>query len=176
VATEDFRQYQARKRLRRYALLWLAVCLFFIVYGAYTIWDSSYRLPHQYARLRDHGVRANAAFRGCEIRPLGRVRRCRLSLRFDGRVRTWIYPENYAQFRTLHAGAAVPVLVDPRDRNTVYTVTDVERRTNAGRSGSVLFWLGVAFLGNGLAGVGGFVWFFRPDPLSVFRLRDGAVS
>lgn len=165
-------QYQARKRLRRYAIGWLAVCLFFVVFGAYTIWDSSYQLPHQYARLRDHGVRADATFRGCSIPPLGRVRRCRLSLRFDGRVRTWVYPENYAQFRTLPVGAAVPVLVDPSGRSTVYTVTDVERRTNAGSAGSDYFWLGVVFVGIGLAGVAGFAWFLRPNPLSVFRLRD----
>ena len=165
-------RYQARKRLRRYAIGWLALCSFFVVYGAYTIWDSSYRLPHQYARLRDHGVRANATFRGCDVPPLSRVRRCRLSLRFDGRVRTWIYPEDYAQFRALHAGATVPVLVDPKDRNTVYTVTDVERRTNAGSGDSAVFWLGVVFVGIGLAGVGGLAWLLQPHPLSVFRLRD----
>jgi hypothetical protein len=163
-------QYQARKRLRRYAIGLLAVCLFFVVYGAYTIWDSTSRLPHQYARLRDHGVRAGATFRGCRIPPLGRVRRCRLSLRFDGRVRTWVYPENYAQFRALPVGAAVPVLVDPSDPSTVYTVTDVERRTNAGGTDSPVFWLGLVFVGIGLAGVGGFAWLLRPDPLSVFRL------
>ena len=163
-------QYQARKRLRRYAIGWLAVCLFFVVYGAYTIWDSTSRLPHQYARLRDHGVRADATFRGCAIPPFGRDQRCRLSLRLDGRVRTWVYLENYAQFRALRVGAAVPVLVDPKNRSTVYTVTDVERRTNAGGADSGLFWLGVVFVGIGLAGVGGFVWLLRPDPLSVFRL------
>jgi hypothetical protein len=93
-------------------------------------------------------------------------------LRFDGRGRTWIYPENYAQFRTLRAGVAVPVLVDPTDPSTVYTVTDVEQGTNAGGADSALFWLGVAFVGIGLAGVGGFAWLFRPRPVEVFRLRD----
>jgi Protein of unknown function (DUF3592) len=158
------------------AIFWLAFCLFFVVYGAYTIWESSSRLPHQYARLRDHGARADATFRGCAIPPFGRDRRCRLSLRLDGRVRTWDYPENYAQFRTLRVGAPVPVLVDPSDRTTVYTVTDVERRTNAGSADSPLFWFGVVLVGIGLAGVGGFVWLTYPEPLSVFRLRDRAVS
>jgi hypothetical protein len=127
-------------------------------------------LPQQYARLRDHGIRADATFRGCAIPPFGRDRRCRLSLRLGGRVRTWTYSENYPQFRNLLVGAPVPVLFDPRDSTTVYTVTDVERRTNAGGADSPLFWFGVVLVGIGLAGVGGFVWFFRPDPLSVFRL------
>jgi hypothetical protein len=164
-------RYQARKRLRRYVILWLSVCLFFVVYGAYTIWDSSYRLPHQYARLRAHGVRANATFRGCMLPALSRVRRCRLSLRFEGRVRSWVYPENYPQFNGLRAGAAVPVFVDPSNPSTVYTVTDVEQGTNTGGAHSGLFWLGVAFVAIGLAGVGGFTWLFRPHPLQAFRLR-----
>ena len=145
--TEKSRRRQAEKRLRRYVILWLSVCLFFVVYGVYQIWDGTYRLPHQYERLRTDGIRVTATFRGCGLQPLGRVIHCRLSLRFEGRVRSWIYPENHAQFRGLQAGSPVPVLVDPSNPKTVYTVTDVEHGTNTGGAKSVLLWLGVAFIG-----------------------------
>jgi hypothetical protein len=52
------------------------------------------------------------------------------------------------------------VLVDPSHPTTVYTVRDVERRTNTGLSSPVL-WLGVVFAGLGLAGLAGLAWLLR---------------
>jgi hypothetical protein len=76
--------------------------------------------------------------------------RCQLSLRFDGRVRTWDYPEDSTQFEGLTVGAPIPVLVDPTDSSIVYTLRDVEHRTNAGTS--PVFWYGVVLVVLGLAG------------------------
>jgi hypothetical protein len=57
---------------------------------------------------------------------------CQLAVRYQGRRCIWDYPENSAQFNGLSDGASVPVLVDPHDPNIVYTVRDVEQRTNTG--------------------------------------------
>jgi hypothetical protein len=127
------------------------VCLFFVAYGAFLAWDSYHRLPHVYAALRARGVPATANLVRCAP-GIGIYRgvHCRLSLRFDGRLRTWNYPEDSAQFKGLAGGEAIPVLVDPNNSSIVYTLRDVEHGTNAGTS--PVFWYGVVLVVLGLAG------------------------
>ena len=133
---------------------WIVLCLFFVGFGASLIWKSEHGLPAAYARLRAHGVPATAHLVRCAPGTGGgRGVGCRLSLG----DRTWDYPEDSAQFRGLPAGAPVAVLVDPHHPTTVYTVHDVDRRTNAG-IGSPVLWFGVVLIA---AGLGGLVWFFR---------------
>ena len=158
---DDTRKRRALRRLRFYAALAILVCLFFVIYGVFVAWDSYHRLPHVYASLRARGVPATANLVRCGP-GFGAYRgvRCRLSLRFDGRLRTWTYPEDSAQFKRLAVGAAIPVLVDPSNSNTVYTLRDVEHRTNAGTS--PVFWYGVFLIVLGLAGFAGLLWLRRP--------------
>jgi hypothetical protein len=158
---DDMRRRRALRRLRFYAAFAILVCLFFVIYGAFVAWDSYHRLPRVYASLRVRGVPATANLVRCGP-GFGAYRgvRCRLSFRFDGRLRTWTYPEDSAQFKGLAVGGAVPVLVDPSHTSTVYTVRDVERRTNAGTS--VVFWYGVGLAVLGLAGIAGLLWLRRP--------------
>lgn len=151
-------QSGARKRLRFYVIVWVLVCLFFVVYGAFLAWDSYGRLPHTYARLRAHGVRTTAKLVECAPGiGGGRGIGCRLSVRFGSLLRTWNYPEDSGQFRGLPVGSAIPVLVDPSNPKTIYTVHDVERRTNAGVT-SPVFWFGIILAAVGLAG---FSWLVR---------------
>ena len=100
--------------------------------------------------LRASGVPATANLRCAPGIGIYHGVRCRLSLRFDGRLRTWNYPEDSAQFKGLAVGAAIPVLVDPNNADTVYTRRDVEHTTNAGIS--PVFWYGVVLVVLGLAG------------------------
>jgi hypothetical protein len=138
--------------------MWVVLCVFFVGFGAYTAWDSYYRLPHRYAALRHAGVRATANLVRCAPRlGGGNGIGCRISLSYAGHSRTWNYPENSSQFERLPAGAGIPVLVDPEHTATVYTVRDVDKETNAGLS-SPLLWFGVVLVGVGLAGL---VWFVR---------------
>ena len=158
---DDTGRRHALRRLRFYAALAILVCLFFVIYGAFVAWDSYHRLPHVYAALRARGVPATANLVRCAP-GFGAYRgvRCRLSLRFDGRLRAWDYPEDSAQFKALAVGAAIPVLVDPSNSSIVYTRRDVEHRTNAGTS--VVFWYGVGLVVLGLAGFAGLLWLRRP--------------
>src|SRR5437763_16887239 len=130
---DETAQRRALRRLRFYAALAILVCLFFVIYGAFVAWDSYHRLPHVYAALRAHGVPATANLVRCAP-GFGayRGRRCRLSLRVDGRLRAWDYPEDTAQFKGLAVGAAVPDLAALSKSSSVYTSRDVEHRTNAG--------------------------------------------
>ena len=157
---DDTGRRRALRRLRFYAALAILVCLFFVIYGTFVAWDSHHRLPRVYASLRARGVPARANLVRCGP-GVGIYRgvRCRLSLRFEG-LRTWNYPEDSAQFKGLAVGAAIPVLVDPNNSNTVYTRRDVEHRTNAGTS--VVFWYGVGLVVLGLAGFAGLLWLRRP--------------
>ena len=92
---DDTGRRGALRRLRFYAALAILVCLFFVTYGAFLAWDSYHRLPHVYAALRARGVPATANLVRCAP-GIGIYHgvRCRLSLRFDGRLRTWNYPED----------------------------------------------------------------------------------
>jgi len=148
---DDTDRRGALRRVRFYAALAILVCLFFVTYGAFLAWDSYHRLPRVYAALRARGVPATANLVRCAP-GIGIYHgvRCRLSLRFDGRLRTWKYPEDSAQFKGLAVGAAIPVLVDPDNADTVYTRRDVEHTTNAGIS--PVFWYGVVLVVLGLAG------------------------
>jgi hypothetical protein len=149
---------RAAFQLRVIAAVWVCLCLFFVGFGVDTAWDGYDRLPHSYARLRHAGVRTTANLVRCAPGiGGGRGVGCRISLRFAGHVRTWDYPEDSRQFERLPAGAAIPVLVDPSETTTVYTVRDVEHGTNAGLSSPVL-WLGIVFAGTGFAGL---AWFLR---------------
>jgi hypothetical protein len=152
---------RARRRLRYAAVGSVLVCLFFVVFGAFEAWDSYHRLPRVYASLRARGLPATARLVRCAPGiGGGRGVGCRLSLTFAGRERTWDYPEDAPQFERLAAGAAIPVLVDPRNPNTVYTVHDVDHRTNAGTSPG--FWYGIVLLVVGLAGLSFLLWLSRP--------------
>ena len=158
---DDTDRRRALRRLRFYAALAILACLFFVTYGAFLAWDSYHRLPRVYAALRARGVPATANLVRCAP-GIGIYHgvRSRLSLRFDGRLRTWNYPEDSAQFKGLAVGAAIPVLVDPNNADTVYTRRDVEHRTNAGTS--PVFWYGVVLVVLGLAGFGFLIWLRRP--------------
>jgi hypothetical protein len=138
--------------------VWVLVCVFFVGFGAYTAWDSYYRLPHRYAALRYAGVRATANLVRC-AHGLGGGNGvgCRIRLSYAGHSRTWNYSEDSSQFERLPTGSAIPVLVDPKHTATVFTVRDVEQETNAGVS-SPLLWFGVVFVGIGVVGL---VWFVR---------------
>ena len=162
-------QAGARRRLRFYVIVLVLVCLFFVVYGAFLAWDSYHRLPHRYSLLRAHGVRTTAKLVECAPGVGGgRGVGCRLSIRLGGLARTWNYPEDSSQFRGLPVGSAIPVLVDPGNSKTIYTVHDVERRTNAGAS-SPVFWYGIILAAVGLAG---FIWLVRLGlPRLVFTRR-----
>ena len=167
---DDTRRRRARRRLLYLAVGASSVCLFFVAYGAFLAWDSYHRLPHVYAVLRARGVPATAHLVRCAP-GIGIYRgvRCRLSLRFEG-LRTWNYPEDSAQFKGLAVGAAIPVLVDPNNANTVFTRRDVERRTNAGTS--PVFWYGVVLVLLGLAGFAGLLRLRRPTmPRPAWRNR-----
>jgi hypothetical protein len=137
--------------------------VFFVVFGALKIRESYDTLPHAYARLRTDGVQTTATLVRCAPGiGGGHGIGCRLSLRYHGRVRTWNYPEDSRQFERLPAGSQVAVLADPDDLDTVYTVHDVDAKTNTG-IGSPVLWFGVVLLGLGLAGL---VWLVR-----LFALR-----
>jgi len=135
-------------RGRRFAdgmTIWapVVVGLFFIGFGSWTAWDGATRRPHVYAQLRAHGVRLTAQFAGCPSR-----HECRLTVRYQGRTRTWGYGDDYPQFDNLAIGAPVAVLLDPAHPTTVYTAHDVETNVNSGRfSAPVIF--GVTFAGFG---------------------------
>jgi hypothetical protein len=121
----------------------VVVALFLIGFGAWTAWDAATRRPHVYARLRAHGVSLAATFLGCPSRD-----ECRLTVRYQGRTRTWDYGDNFPQFRGLAIGAPVAVLLDPAHPTTVYTARDVETNVNAGRfSAPVIFGVAFATLG-----------------------------
>jgi hypothetical protein len=138
--------------------VWVLLCVFFIGFGAYTAWDSYYRLPHRYAALRHTGVRATANLIRCAPRlGGGNGVGCRISLSYAGHRRTWNYAENSSQFERLPPGAAIPVLVDPKDTSTVFTVRDVAQETDAG-IGSPLLWFGVGLVAIGMAGL---AWLVR---------------
>jgi hypothetical protein len=129
-------------------------------YGSFEAWDSYYRLPHRYADLRANGLPRMAKLVRCAPGiGGGRGVGCRLSLRSGERLRTWNYPEDSAQFKRLAAGAPIPVLVDPSNSTIVYTVHDVDNRTNAGTS--PVFWFGIGVGLFGLAGLALLLWLWR---------------
>ena len=97
------------------------------------VWQSTETLPHTYDRLETHGVPATANLLEC-ANGLGGGRglACRLTLDLHGSNRTWVYPENVAQFKGLPIGAPIAMLVDPRNVREAYTVVDVRARSNTG--------------------------------------------
>jgi hypothetical protein len=172
---------RARRRLRYWELGWILLCLFFLGYGISLVWKSERSLPGAYATLRSRGVPATARLVRCAPGiGGGRGVGCRISFDYQGRTPTWDYPEDSHQFDGLQPGAPIAVLVDPHDPQTVYTVHDVDRRTNAGITSPVL-WYGVVLIALGLAGFSGFLWIVRPRrPLYLrpdnFLCRSGKVS
>ena len=137
--------------------LWTAIvclgllCLFFVGLGLHSLWSSMVSLPATYRLLNESGVLTVATVDRCAPGiGGGRGKGCELSLTYEGARRVWDYPEDSAQFVGLPAGAQVPVLVDPRNPQTVYTVTDVRARTNAGFGPIVGF--GIACIAAGAAG------------------------
>jgi hypothetical protein len=159
------------KLLVYYCALWVSLCLFLIGFGIYSVWDSSVNLPNKYAQLRANGVHATAHVVKCAAGiGGGRGVGCRLSLRYGGATRTWDYPLNAPQFKPLARGAPVPVLVDPRDPTTVYTVHDVTGNIESG-TGYSLIWL--IFIVPGIAGLLGFTWFAFKIAPNLRRQSDG---
>lgn len=139
------------------------VCLFFVGLGLHSIWNSMVSLPATYRLLNESGILTSATVDRCTPGiGGGRGVGCELSLSYKGARRVWDYPEDSAQFGGLRAGAHVPVLLDPRHPQTVYTVADVRARTNAGFSPVV--GLGVAWIVAGAVGE----WFLLR---AVARLR-----
>jgi hypothetical protein len=142
--------------MRVYVVMWLGLCLFLIGLGGSMIWSSTSRLPHRYDTLSRSGIRTTAQLVTCAPGiGGGRGIGCQLAVRYQGRRRVWDYPENSAQFNGLSDGASVPVLVDPRDPNIVYTVRDVEQRTNT--RGFAL--TGLVFIVPGVLGLVAMGWF-----------------
>src|SRR5438067_2355243 len=90
------------------------------------------RLPFAAAVYVERDPAPVGARWGCCRLGGGRGVACRLTLAFHGSSRTWVYPENSSQFEDLSAGAPVPMLVDPRDPRTAYTLIDVRAHTNTG--------------------------------------------
>ena len=79
--------------------------------------------PRAYRALADHGVRTTATAR-CDRDS------CELTYTFAGREHTNRYGKDLRQF--CRCPDPTPVLVDPSDPATMYTVRDVRRGTNAG--------------------------------------------
>jgi Bacterial PH domain/Protein of unknown function (DUF3592) len=149
------REPRRRRGLRvYYAVTWLVLCVFLVTFGSYVAWNSAVKLPHTYAALRTNGIHATADFAGCSVIDI-RTTECRLSLRYQGRTRTWDYQNDYAQFNHLAVGAPVDVLIDPNNPTTVYTVRDVVTHDNAGFG--VLSAFGVVMA---LLGMTGAAWYF----------------
>lgn len=143
------RARRVSRRIQR--ATWVLLCLFFVVFGTTTAWHAASDLPRTYSHLRTHGVRATAVFAGCRVVGL-RDHECRLSLTYRGHTRTWSYPEEFSQFDHLPVGAPVAVLVDPEHPTTVFTVHDVEVRSNAGFG--VLAVFGIVLAVAGVLGLG----------------------
>jgi hypothetical protein len=113
------RSAYGRKGLR-FCVGFLGVCAVVMFIAAAT---AIFERPRTYHALADHGVPALAtAHCGGDG--------CALSYTFAGRERTNDYNNDLAQF--CHCSAATPVLVDPGDPATMFTVRDVQRGTNAG--------------------------------------------
>lgn len=152
---------RARRRLRYWEFGWILLCVFFLGYGTSLVWKSERSLPGAYAALRSRGVPATAHLVLCAHGiGGGRGVGCRVSLDYQGHARTWDYPEDSHQFDGLQPGAPIAVLVDSRNPQTVYTVHDVDHRTNAGITSPVL-WYGTVLIILGLAGLSGFLWIVR---------------
>lgn len=136
------------------------VFLFLTGFGLHMIWHSTVTLPRQYDRLAGDGLPATARVDTC-ARGLGGGHgvACRLTLPFEGAVKTWVYPENSAQFEELPVGSPVAMLVDPRHPSITYTVTDVRAHTNAGFG--IVAGFGLFFACLGLSGIGFVVWLAR---------------
>lgn len=144
-------------RLRVTLGSFIAVCLFAVGFGVYATWHSLLTMPHTYSRLADHGVAATATLQRCAPGlGGGRGTACQLSMAYGQTHRTWVYPENSAQFETLPTGATIPMLIDPADPHTAYTAVDVRAQTNAGFGPLTTFGL-VCLLG----GVAAAAWLHR---------------
>ncbi len=135
-----------RNSLRVLDAMWLLLCAFFLIFGLATAWQAAFDLPATYSRLSSSGVRATATFAGCRVTGI-RDHECRLALAYQGRTRTWNYSEDFPQFHGLLVGAVVPVLVDPQDSTTVYTVHDVQERYDAGFGVLGIFGIALASVG-----------------------------
>lgn len=150
------------KKAGVYSVIWIAVCLFLIGLGIARFSSSRHSLPGAYATLEKRGVRATARIDECAPGlGGGRGVACRLTLRFRGRMKTWVYPEDSSQFDGLPTHAPVSVLVDPENPELVYTAVDVHQRTNTGD----VAYLGLFFAVPGALGLLAFGWFtFRLLP------------
>lgn len=144
------------------ATIWVLVCLFCIGIGARIVWNALFALPLAYDRLEHAGAPATAVIDECRA-GLGRGQgvACRLSMDFDGVTRTWVYPENATQFDGLRHGDAVPMLVDPASPDVVYTVTDVNARTNTGWFGALFAEL-LVLVGLAALALEANLWLHRP--------------
>ena len=106
-----------------------------------------FELPRTYRALTERGVQTLAIVHDC-----GRDD-CALTYTFAGRRHTSDYGHDLSQFCGGRCAAPTPVLVDPDDPATMYTVHDVQRGTNAGIGvyslATLLF--GLCFAGGAIA-------------------------
>ena len=150
---------QERRATNRVVAVVVAVLvsLFFVGLGVHMIWQSTKTLPREYDRLSARGVAATAHVDRCATGlGGGRGVACQLTLSYDGSLKTWVYPQNSAQFEGLPIDAPVAMLVDPQHPRTAYTVADVRARTNAGFGIVAAF--GAVFVCAGAAGLGLLGW------------------
>jgi hypothetical protein len=96
---------------------------------------SLYALPRTYDRLERSGVRVSATLGYVNPPGIDRFKDndyYTLTYAFGGRERTKNVFEHWDQFDGVPLGQTVPMLVDPKDPDTAFSVADVRARTNAG--------------------------------------------
>jgi hypothetical protein len=111
--------------------LLVAGMLFALWMGRYSL----YALPRTYDRLQSSGVRVSATLGYVNPPGIDRFKDndyYTLTYAFGGRSRTKNVFENWDQFDGVDLGQTVPVLVDPKDPDTAFSVADVRARTNSG--------------------------------------------
>jgi hypothetical protein len=129
------RSPKRRSRLGTFVLAWLYpfVLVLGLITAIWGCWYTMYRLPHAYNTLEDRGVRVVGQ---PDYREDGDRDYIAVTFTYRGRTREERVFDSVNQFRYSRAGTLekVPVLVDPEDPDTAFTVYDVRARTNTGLS------------------------------------------
>jgi len=129
------RKPEVPSRLGTFLLAWIYpfVLVVGLVASIWGCWYTMYRLPHTYSTLEDRGVPVTGqpVYRESGDRDFVVV-----TFTYRGRTREERVFDSIDQFRYSSAGTLeqVPVLVDPEDAGTAFTVYDVRERTNTGLS------------------------------------------
>jgi hypothetical protein len=103
--------------------------------GIWCSWHFLISLPRTYDRLERDGVRVPATVGYVDPAGSNRFRNndyYTLTFHFRGRRYQERAFENFRQFDGVALGDEVPVLVDPDDPGTAFSVADVRARTNSG--------------------------------------------